>query len=77
MVWQQQQSVSVKAWLLSSSRQSITHSQVEGYANSNPIRSLFALSVDRDILGGNFVWVVMIGVSILAAWVAQSLKRRN
>lgn len=32
--------------------------------------SLFALSNDRHLLGGNLVWAVMIGMSVFAAWFA-------
>lgn len=33
--------------------------------------SLFALSIDRRLLGGNLVWAVMIGMSVFAAWFAR------
>ncbi|KAG9015942.1 hypothetical protein FRB90_004118 [Tulasnella sp. 427] len=39
------------------------------------VSSLFALSVDKHVLGGNFVWVVMGVLSIFGAWFAQSLRR--
>ncbi|KIO26760.1 hypothetical protein M407DRAFT_234206 [Tulasnella calospora MUT 4182] len=41
------------------------------------VSSLFALSVDKHLLGGNLVWIVMAGLGIFAAWFAQSLRQRN
>ncbi|KAG8908213.1 hypothetical protein FRC01_007475 [Tulasnella sp. 417] len=41
------------------------------------VSSLFAISIDKHLLGGNFVWIVMTGLSLFGAWFAQSLKRRD
>ncbi|KAG9050199.1 hypothetical protein FS837_007097 [Tulasnella sp. UAMH 9824] len=38
--------------------------------------SLFALSIDRNLLGGNLVWVILIALAAVATWFASGLKRR-
>ncbi|KAG8973178.1 hypothetical protein FRC05_009039 [Tulasnella sp. 425] len=38
--------------------------------------SLFALSVDRNLLGGNLVWIILIALAAFATWFARGLKSR-
>ncbi|KAG9015941.1 hypothetical protein FRB90_004117 [Tulasnella sp. 427] len=39
--------------------------------------SLFALSINKNILGGNFVWTIMIALAIFSTWFAKNLKRHR
>ncbi|KAF8299921.1 MFS general substrate transporter [Clavulina sp. PMI_390] len=38
------------------------------------VSSLFAFSVDRDILGGNLVWVVMVAFGVGGVWISTKVK---
>ncbi|KAG8981015.1 hypothetical protein FRC05_003915 [Tulasnella sp. 425] len=38
--------------------------------------SLFALSIDKNLLGGNLVWVILIALAGFATWFAHGLKSR-
>jgi hypothetical protein len=37
-------------------------------------RSLFAVSVDKQLLGGNMVWLVMTGIGVAGVYVTGKIK---